>query len=385
MKISSYVSYLLSGICALTSILPFWYIWHIVSSVFFNDGKEYILSYAYMAVLFAFISILVYIAGILYSNMAAFRTASNSALFSAILLFWYDWKLALVSIAPAVLGFTIMIITTIERIKGKINELRVPMICYTVAVNSAFLFLIATGTGIARSGVSEEFLKNFMLAVIFAPLISVNFTQTMKLRANHKNAESKSKSKSVIGSLTCALHNLTLMFPVWLMYSFIMYLFLLFGTGYNIQNQSAVFYLSTGFVCAFLILFSSSASIMNDCKAQLNGAIISTSIITLSLILIDWRMALSALWVLPVSFAGLRLSVKVVRSELWRRLLIVSAYIVLRLGIVSTVLTGAFLYSHAALNANTFIFFLLTVSRLYEPLEVSLQIFDNEKRPGHTA
>ena len=156
-----------------------------------------------------------------------------------------------------------------------------------------------------------------------------------------------------IGSLACAVQNLTLMFPVGLIYSFIMYMLLLLGSGHSIQNQSAVFYLSTGFVCAFLILFSSwfqynstflsayresgvrrvtlaeylrkiplsffmhrdiadiTASIMNDCAvletnqshylAPLIGSIISTTFIAVSLIFIDWRMALSALWVLPVS------------------------------------------------------------------------------------
>lgn len=281
-----------------------------------------------------------------------------------------------------------------------------------------------------------------------------------------------------LGSLACALQNLTLMFPVGLIYSFVMYMILLFRSGYSIQNQSAVFYLSTGFVCAFLILFSSwfqynatflsayresgvrrvtlaeylrkiplsffthrdiadiTASIMNDCAvletnqshflAPLIGSIISTTFIALSLIFIDWRMAISALWVLPVSFAIVGLSSKVqqkfserslsarisceegvqefleaqkdirsnnytrtylegltgkikhsekscMRSELGTAIFVVSAYLVLRLGIASVALTGTYLYAHDSLNINTFILFLLTASRLYDPLEVSLQ------------
>ena len=281
-----------------------------------------------------------------------------------------------------------------------------------------------------------------------------------------------------VGSLACALQNLTLMFPVGLIYSFLVYMLLLFGTGHNIQNQSAVFYLSTGFVCAFLILFSSwfqynatflsayresgvrrvtlaehlrkiplsffthrdiadiTASIMNDCAvletnqshflAPLIGSIISTTFIAISLTLIDWRMALSALWVLPVSFAivglsskvqqkfsGLSLSARIsceegvqefleaqkdirsnnftgtylegltekikhsekscMRSELGTAIFVVSSYLVLRLGIASVALTGTYLYAHDSLSINIFILFILTASRLYDPLEVSLQ------------
>ena len=281
-----------------------------------------------------------------------------------------------------------------------------------------------------------------------------------------------------IGSLACALQNLTLMLPVGLIYSFVMYIILLCRSGLNIQNQSAVFYLSTGFVCAFLIFFSSwfqynstflsayresgvrrvtlaerlrkiplsffmhmdiadiTASIMNDCAvletnqshylAPLIGSLISTTLIALSLIFIDWRMALAALWVLPVSFAIVGLSAKIqhkfsghslsarisceegvqefieaqkdirsnnftgkylegltdkiklseklcMRSELGTAVFVVSAYLVLRLGIASTALTGAFLYAHDSLSANIFMFFILAVSRLYDPLEVSLQ------------
>lgn len=281
-----------------------------------------------------------------------------------------------------------------------------------------------------------------------------------------------------VGSLACALQNLTLMFPVGLIYSFLVYMLLLFGTGHNIQNQSAVFYLSTGFVCAFLILFSSwfqynatflsayresgvrrvtlaehlrkiplsffthrdiadiTASIMNDCAvletnqshflAPLIGSIISTTFIAISLTLIDWRMALSALWVLPVSFAIVGMSSRVqqkfsarslsarilceegvqefletqkdirsnnftgtylegltekikhsekscMRSELGTAIFVVSSYLVLRLGIASVALTGTYLYAHDSLSINIFILFILTASRLYDPLEVSLQ------------
>ena len=39
------------------------------------------------------------------------------------------------------------------------------------------------------AGVSQEFMKNFMLAVITAPLISVRLTRTMRLRENQMTAQ----------------------------------------------------------------------------------------------------------------------------------------------------------------------------------------------------
>lgn len=272
-KFLSYASCLLSALSSLIAILPFWYIWNILSCVIFSENKELIPAYAWQSVMYAIISILIYIAGLLCSHMAAFRIADNIrgkisslphelidsienyiadimpdsyyALFSSFglagLLFWSDWRLALVSIAPVVLGFVIMAMTTRggkmrkniaehhkalsmmsketdEYVKvimtsgssiqstfsfrhfadavrnyeswavSYANERRVPMICYTVAVNSAFLFLIAAGIGISRSGVSQEFMKNFMLAVITAPLISVRITRTLRLREYHIKA-----------------------------------------------------------------------------------------------------------------------------------------------------------------------------------------------------
>ena len=266
-KFLSYFSCLLSGLSALIAVLPFWYIWNISVCILFSENKELISGYAWQSVIYAFTSILIYIAGLLCSHMAAFRIEVNLrgkisslphelidsiesyiahimpdsyyALFSsfglAYLLFRSDWRLALVSIAPVVLGFVIMAmsmrggsvrknIAEYHKALGRMsketdeyvrmitskknsaetafsfrrfteavrnyeswavsytNERRVPMICYTVAVNSAFLFLIAAGVGISRSGVSAEFMKNFMLAVITAPLISVRITRTLRLR-----------------------------------------------------------------------------------------------------------------------------------------------------------------------------------------------------------
>ena len=275
----------------------------------------------------------------------------------------------------------------------------------------------------------------------------------------------------VKGCILCAIQNFTLMFPVGLIYSFMMYLL----SG---DNSSGIIYLGLCVLCAVLILIATyfqynatflatyqesgrrrvslaerlrkiplsffshkdladlTASIMDDCAkletsqshfvAPLIGSIISTSVIALSLFIVDSRMALAALWVLPVAFGivgfsarvqegfsrrslsarvsceegvqeflecakdlrsnnytskyleGLTEKVKLVESramssELGTAIFVVSAYLVLKIGIASVALTGAVLYSRGSLSVPVFLLFLLTASRLYDPLEVSLQ------------
>ena len=72
----------------------------------------------------------------------------------------------------------------------------------------------------------------------------------------------------------------------------------------------------------------------------------------------NWRMALAAIWPLPVAFAIVALA---------------SAGLVLRLGIATTALTGASQLVKGELDVLTFFMFLLVVSRLYDPLEGTLQ------------
>ena len=179
-----------------------------------------------------------------------------------------------------------------------------------------------------------------------------------------------------------------------------------------------------------------TSSIMNDCAvleqsqshfvAPLYGAILSTAIISVSMMFFNRRMALAAIWPLPVAFAivGLasdvqkRLSRKamtakiacedgiqecmetlpdlrannaeksylaglekkiravesrLVKSELGTAVFVVSASLVLRLGIATTALAGASLLVKGELDVLTFFMFLLVVSRLYDPLEGTLQ------------
>lgn len=179
-----------------------------------------------------------------------------------------------------------------------------------------------------------------------------------------------------------------------------------------------------------------TSTIMADCYTletasshwipELVGSIISTVIVAISLFFIDWRMAIAALWVLPVSFTIVLLSSKVqytlgkkqmnvkmacadgiqeclecVRdlkannaeaeymrgldvkiknvekrafiSELGTGIFVVSAQMLLKLGISTVALMGGIFLVDGSLDILTFFMFLLLVSRLYDPMQMSLQ------------
>lgn len=179
-----------------------------------------------------------------------------------------------------------------------------------------------------------------------------------------------------------------------------------------------------------------TSSIMNDCAvlessqshfvSPLIGAIISTVIIAISILFYNWQMALAAIWVLPIAFAIVALASRVqknlakksmsakiscedgiqecmevmsdlrannaeqrylsgltkkirtvesrlIASELGTAVFVVSAGLVLRLGIATTALVGSYLLINGKLDILTFFIFLLVVSRLYDPLEGTLQ------------
>lgn len=179
-----------------------------------------------------------------------------------------------------------------------------------------------------------------------------------------------------------------------------------------------------------------TSTIMADCATletasshwipELIGSLVSTAIIAVSLVFFDWRMAIAALWVLPIAFVIVLCSSKVVHSmskkhmklkmecadgiqeclesikelksnnaekkymqelntkikavekhsivnELGMAVFVSSAQMVLKLGIATTALTGGVLLYGGQLDILTFFMFLLVVSRLYDPLQISLQ------------
>lgn len=159
---------------------------------------------------------------------------------------------------------------------------------------------------------------------------------------------------------------------------------------------------------------------------QFYGSIISTCIVAASLLCYDWQMALAALWVLPVALIIVGLSKKaqnyftrkqnaaliavadgvqecletirdlksnkaeqaylnglnkkidilegrMIKSELGAAMFVVPAQMLLKLGMASVALVGSMRLIDGALPLVTFFLFLLVVSRIYEPMSLSLQ------------
>lgn len=179
-----------------------------------------------------------------------------------------------------------------------------------------------------------------------------------------------------------------------------------------------------------------TSTIMADCTfleqsfshfiPELAGSVVSTLLISIGLLLFDWQMALAALWVLPVSFAivyfssgvqerlnkkqmdakmdcadgiqecieclqdlkanngeqnylkGLIAKIHAVEnrailSEFGTAVFVVSAALILKLGIATVALTGSLLLIEEKIDVFTFFMFLVVVSRLYDPLQSVLQ------------
>ena len=179
-----------------------------------------------------------------------------------------------------------------------------------------------------------------------------------------------------------------------------------------------------------------TSTIMADCEVLektcshfipgLFGSLLSTTLIALGLFAFDWRMALAALWVIPVSMtiilgsykiqdrvqaktmavkmtcadgiqeyletirdlkacnaeevylSGLSQKIRAVesqtiRAELTNAVFVTSAGMVLKLGIASVALTGATLLAKGDIDILTLFLFLLVASRLYDPMQGALQ------------
>lgn len=286
-KFFSYASWVLAALSALVSLAPFYFIFNIIKEVFettpdFGNAKNLTFN-GWMAVLFAVVGYLLYIAALMCSHMAAFRVATNmrkdvlshlvklplgyveevgsgrlrkiindstaasetylahqlpdKAVAVAIpigliaLLFIFDWKLGILSLIPVVLAFLIMASMTGKKMAQKMREyqnsldamsneaveyvrgipvvktfgqtvfsfkrfkatidnyekwvisytkdLRIPMMLYTAAINSVFVFLIAAALIFTKNGVTNEFLLNLIFYIIITPVISLTLTKMM--------------------------------------------------------------------------------------------------------------------------------------------------------------------------------------------------------------
>ena len=174
----TYASWVLSAVSALVALVPFVYIWKILRDVL-NAAPDYaqavnIPHYGWMAVLFAVLSYLIYIAALMCSHLSAFRVAANLRLevsehlatlplgftetfgsgklrkiihestgaaetflahqlpdkYNAmatpigllVLLLVFDWRLGLLSLVPVALGFVIMSAMTGRRMADKMRQ-----------------------------------------------------------------------------------------------------------------------------------------------------------------------------------------------------------------------------------------------------------------------
>lgn len=178
-----------------------------------------------------------------------------------------------------------------------------------------------------------------------------------------------------------------------------------------------------------------TSTILGDCTVlehnfshvmpQFFGAMISTVLIAISLFFFDWRMALAALWVLPIALIivgcsgnvqrgisrrkrnvaiaqadglqeyletikdlksynaeesyldGLKgkitaLEKESFKAELGTAVFVVSGSCILRFGIGTVALVGSVLLCSGKLDVLTFLMFILVVSRIYEPMQGTL-------------
>lgn len=177
-------------------------------------------------------------------------------------------------------------------------------------------------------------------------------------------------------------------------------------------------------------------TIMSDCALletasshwipELIGAMISTTIIVISLLFFDFRMALAAIWVMPIAFAIVLYSRKTMRhthkkineyridcldgiqegletlrdlrannmcdqymeslnkkikavekhaifAEFTNAAFVCSAQMILKLGMGTVAVVGSYLLVKGEITVLKFFMFLLVVARMYEPLQISLQ------------
>lgn len=156
------------------------------------------------------------------------------------------------------------------------------------------------------------------------------------------------------------------------------------------------------------------------------GSIISTTLLSLCMFFFDFKMALVAVWCVPVSFLLVVLAKKKlsqagrkdrmiqlvrtekiqeglesirdlkanhftekylnevdqaidhceksqIRTELTNALFVVSSQLILKLGIATVVIAGVYLLEQNEINFEIFLLFLIVASRLYDPLNATLQ------------
>ncbi len=291
-KYLTMLSWVLSAASALVALLPFVYIWKFIKEVLdvapnFNQAVNLVHN-GWMAVLFAALSMIIYIGALMSSHIAAFRVQSNirsqamghittlplgfmdgigsgkmrkiinessvatesflahqlpdtfgalaTPLGLLFLLLSFDWRLGLLSLIPIVISFVIMGLMAGPSMKGRMEEyqnaldqmsneaveyvrgilvvktfgqsvfsfkrfkasienyekwvlsytkeLRLPMLCYTTAINGVFAVLIGGALFFTSHSVSNEFLLNLLFYIIITPIITVTLNKIMYASEN---------------------------------------------------------------------------------------------------------------------------------------------------------------------------------------------------------
>lgn len=292
-KYLTYASLILSVISAFLALLPFVFIFFIIKEVIevapnYSEAADVVRN-GWFAVLFALISIVMYISGLLCSHLSAFRIAGNmrktlmshitklplgfvgemgsgkirrivnessaatetylahqlpdmagaiaTPLGMIVMLFMFDWRFGLVCLIPVVLGFAAMFkmagpkmaddmknyqnaladmnneaveyvrgipvvktfeqtVHTFKRFKGSIDnyykfcisyckKCRMPMLLYTVCINSAFAFLMTLALILTGGeSVAQSVLLSFIFYVIFTPVIATSMSKVLYMSEN---------------------------------------------------------------------------------------------------------------------------------------------------------------------------------------------------------
>lgn len=292
-KYLTYSSLILSVISAVLALLPFVFIFFIIKEVIevapnYSEAAN-VARNGWMAVLFALLSIVIYIGALMCSHLSAFRIAGNmrkilmahianlplgfigemgsgkirrivndssaatetylahqlpdmagavtTPLGMIVMLFLFDWRFGLICLVPVVLGFAAMFkmagpkmaddmknyqnaladmnneaveyvrgvpvvktfgqtVHTFKRFRGSIDsyykfcvayckKCRMPMLLYTVFINSAFAFLITLALILAGGeAVAQSVLLSLIFYVIFTPVISTSMTKVLFMSEN---------------------------------------------------------------------------------------------------------------------------------------------------------------------------------------------------------
>ena len=177
-RILTYLSWVLAAAGALLALVPFGYIWRILREVIEvapqYENAVHVTQYGWMAVAFAVVAVLTYIAGLMCSHLAAFRIATNLRLAMVkhiatlplgtieqfgsgklrrtisenrrgggnlscpptagsgeshgdhcgllTLLLAFDWRLGLLSLVPVALAFAVMTSMTGKKMQEQMNQ-----------------------------------------------------------------------------------------------------------------------------------------------------------------------------------------------------------------------------------------------------------------------